>query len=150
MRLSRHHSSAHRLKIGPNRVDGNKPMQSLSIIKEVSPNRFHHSSEDYLKYSKGDILKMKSCLVLCCSFVSIWLEHFETIPVINTHFIRYRHTVFLWRNKMPLVGASQQGHSWVSKHGWKHDYMWYYVTKNVFNSIKGPTEIFGEKFFWKK
>ena len=38
-----------------------------------------------------------------------------------------RCTVFLWRNKMPLVGASQQsqqGHSWDSEQGWKHDHMW--------------------------
>ena len=46
-------------------------------------------------------------------------------------------TVFLWMIKMPLDGASQQsqqGHSWVSKHGWKHDYMWYFMVKHVFNS----------------
>ena len=59
-------------------------------------------------------------------------------------------TVFFWQIKMPLVGASQQsqqGHSWDSKHGSKQDYMWYYMTKHVFNSDSRLIGIFGEKNF---
>ena len=121
-------------------------LEYYSLLYSIWCEFVFHLDCTYFIYRRGNIDRLAKKL------------DYPMMPLYTTRaskyiYLSHPNTVFLWRIKMPLDGASQQsqqGHSWDSVQGWKHDHMWKYVTKHVFNSLLRLIGIYGEKKILKK